>query len=688
MYYEASGSVPAKITEDTIASAFPIGTKFRYTTSAAYVYTVVGYNGDAAIIQGIDGALNIYTVTTWGENMQFFRPDDLVITTNIISITGPTMVTATLREYEIKFENNLIDNKFVLPWHNCYTFKNGVESNRIRDNFNLPYISNGVKASTTLEQEYKEEHRKYGLIYSGIYNSTSGINNLNQFIAGEKITKDVNPIYGSIQKLYSRDSDLVALCEDKILRIVANKDALFNADGNPQLIATNRVLGQTVPFTGEYGISTNPESFASESYRGYFADKVRGAVIRMSKDGLTPISDAGMKDWFRDNLKGTQRILGSYDDRNDEYNLALNFEQRNITVTATPGSFGPSSGGEKYKGYEKNKVLSFSEKVGGWVSFKSFTDMQQGVSLANKYYTFESGRLFLHHDDNSKRNFFYGVFTPSTLDVILNSDPGAVKVFNTLNYEGSQSRVEKFESERFYIPFQPNTTYNNSEPYNLHSKPGWWVESITTNKEEGYVNEFLEKEGKWFNGISKTINYGEDDIADTADFTFQGIAELESWDYYGKNYPNGLPGKLDLVLRFKTSNLNTSLQVGDLIYARRNEKQLGSDVWEDDVSRDDLEGYDDLMGRLVRIEHDVDKNNNNLDPNEFELYVSQEMFPGQTKPFFTPATPKEKLFIMFSKYNQTLGDVIGYYASVKLVNDSQEKAEIFSVGSEVIINSK
>ena len=121
-----------------------------------------------------------------------------------------------------------------------------------------------MKASTTLEQEYKEEHRKYGLIYSGIYNSTSGINNLNQFIAAEKITKDVNPIYGSIQKLYSRDSDLVTLCEDKILKIVANKDALFNADGNPQLIATDRVLGQTIPFSGEFGISTDPESFASE----------------------------------------------------------------------------------------------------------------------------------------------------------------------------------------------------------------------------------------------------------------------------------------------------------------------------------------------------------------------------------------------------------------------------------------
>ena len=29
----------------------------------------------------------------------------------------------------------------------------------------------------------------------------------------------------------------------------------------------------------------------------------RGAVLRLSMDGLTPISDAGMHDYFRDNLK-------------------------------------------------------------------------------------------------------------------------------------------------------------------------------------------------------------------------------------------------------------------------------------------------------------------------------------------------------------------------------------------------
>ena len=38
----------------------------------------------------------------------------------------------------------------------------------------------------------------------------------------DKITKDLNPEYGSIQKLYGRDTDLLAFCEDKVVKILAN----------------------------------------------------------------------------------------------------------------------------------------------------------------------------------------------------------------------------------------------------------------------------------------------------------------------------------------------------------------------------------------------------------------------------------------------------------------------------------
>ena len=210
-----------------------------------------------------------------------------------------------------------------LSWYNCFSFGNGLESNRIQDGFNEMQITNGPVVSSTIDTDYTEEKRTSGLIYSGLYNSNNGINNLNQFITAEKITKDLNPTYGSIQKLYQRRVGLVAFCEDRIVDIVAGKDTLFNADGNPQLVASNKVLGTATPFVGDFGISQNPESFASESYRAYFTDKQRGAVLRLSMDGLTPISDIGMTDWFRDNLITPNELIGTYDEYKKEYNLTL-----------------------------------------------------------------------------------------------------------------------------------------------------------------------------------------------------------------------------------------------------------------------------------------------------------------------------------------------------------------------------
>ena len=419
-----------------------------------------------------------------------------------------------------------------MSWYNCFSFGNGVESNRIRDDFNQPIIEKGVKVSTVLEENYEEERRSSGLIYSGIYNSDSGVNNLNQFIQAEKITKDLNPSYSSIQKLHSRstaDGDLIAFCEDRVVKILANKDALFNADGNPQLIATDRVLGQAVPYSGEFGISTNPESFASDSYRIYFADKQRGAILRLSRDGLTPISEYGMSDYFKDTLRFSQKIIGSFDDKKGEYNLTM-----------------PHVG----------QTISFKERENGWSSFKSFLP-EQGLSMSNNYYTFKYSLPYQHHveEDISRnpveRNTFYNTYTPSHVDVLLNDSPGSIKSYKTLNYEGSQSNV--------------NLEATNIETgyYNLKNKDGWSVSSVETGgfdyetKQLGLVSEFIEKEGKWFNFIKgKNVDSAVD--LKTKEFSFQGVGRVSEFKIDDTKY-QPIQGCMDP----RATNYNPNATVDD-----------------------------------------------------------------------------------------------------------------------------
>ena len=368
-----------------------------------------------------------------------------------------------------------------------------MESDRIRDDFNAPQIDNGIKVSSTFTG-YKKEDKSSGMIYSGLYNSTSGVNDLNEFNMAEKITKDLNPAYGSIQALKTRDTDIVVLTEDKVLKVLANKDALYNADGNPQLTATNRVLGTATPFSGDYGISKNPESLAWDQFRIYFADMQRGAVLRLSMDGLTPISNVGMKTWFRDNLKQRNLLLGTFDTVNGEYNLTMKKELPNDNPFI-------------------DKTISFNEGSKGWVSFKSFIP-QSGKSVSGKYLTAKNSEIYEHYKSrdqygNTKPyNSFYTYGSAnSSITVMFNANPGDIKSFKTMNYEGSQARiVENTEDEQYY---------------NLTSERGWWVPRIFTDLDHGQVPEFINKENKWFNRISGILtnqyNLDEDE------FTVQGI---------------------------------------------------------------------------------------------------------------------------------------------------------------------
>jgi hypothetical protein len=125
---------------------------------------------------------------------------------------------------------------------------------------------------------------------------------LQLFSTAEEITRSVDPANGSIQKLYAENTNLIIFQENKVNGALIDKDAIYSAEGSSLTTTANVVIGQITPYAGEYGISQNPESFAKYGFRKYFTDVYRGSVLRLSRDGLTEISNYGMSDYFRDNL--------------------------------------------------------------------------------------------------------------------------------------------------------------------------------------------------------------------------------------------------------------------------------------------------------------------------------------------------------------------------------------------------
>ena len=339
-----------------------------------------------------------------------------------------------------------------------------LEEARIRGGYNNTITDLGVKAHI-VEDNPNNQNRFNTMIYSGVFNSRTGINQTNEFSVGEDITRSVDPAKGSIQKLYAEDTNLIIFQEDKINRALIDKDAIYSAEGNPAVTSSNVVIGQIVPYQGEYGISTDPTSFAIYGYRKYFTDRKRGCVLRLSSAGeIIEISGYGMHDFFRDNLTSTAvtKVVGGWDMHTKNYILSIQ----------TASSY---------------NTLSFDESVQGWTSRLTYKPSWI-FSLSSTFFTTNTGKLYQHYGSANYCEF-YDVVSDSTVTVVLNSQPSTVKVFQTINYEGSGDwTVSSLTASSGDVALVPVSKYILPT-------------SLTDFSNELFTNSFKRKENKYFANI-------------------------------------------------------------------------------------------------------------------------------------------------------------------------------------------
>ena len=208
---------------------------------------------------------------------------------------------------------------------NAITFGNGMESSIIEDDWNGPELLPSPRASAAIDT-YEEMQLDNGLTYSGVFNESTSTNNLNEFNLSLANFKIIEKEYGPIQKLYARDNDLIIFQEDKVSKVLFEKNVLSDAAGGGSISSIKEVLGTQVPYNAEYGISNNPESFAKWGGDIFFTDQKRGAVLNLTQSGIKVASSYGMKNWFRDlfdDYPSTQK-LGAFDPYEFKYVLASN----------------------------------------------------------------------------------------------------------------------------------------------------------------------------------------------------------------------------------------------------------------------------------------------------------------------------------------------------------------------------
>lgn len=351
-----------------------------------------------------------------------------------------------------------------LDYFNSFGWYNGFESNRIGDNFNDKMMILDTKPLAPIDN-YQEITRIGSLTYSGVYEGTTQVNRVNEFNLATTNYKDMDTKYGSIQKLYSLDTDLLVFQELKTLRVMYSKSVLYTADGQGTLIQSSEVLGQEVGFTGEYGIGLYPESFAIKGNRIYHINGDRSSLLRLSTDGYTEISEVGMKDYFR-TLASQTKFVGGYDEYNDEYLI-------NVAPDSSP------------------LTLSFVESIG----FPAFYEYQpEGIlSVNGRMYSFNAGDIWLH-DSNTTRNNFYGVQRTASIQTVLNDVPTDVKHWKSLNIESDIV----------------------------------WSATLVTNFGGGTIasTEFEEKEGEWYAYIRQNETIVP--LSDRSMSRYQGLGNIVS----------------------------------------------------------------------------------------------------------------------------------------------------------------
>ena len=314
-----------EVGNDTSPFIYPTNGVIRSNNGALYLKIHNELNGNGQHRSYLDGKVNI----TANNGLIIFETEEAKeVNEEIYYETSQTFeIVNGFHQGNLQDQTNLDSAIIDLDFFNCFSQGNGAESYIVKDGFNKPYLNIDTRPSAVLIEQYRSIRRKTDLIFSEPFVEFSNINGLNSFITATVNYKELDKQFGSIQKLFSRDNDVLVLKEQKASKVMFEKDVLFNADGSSNVTSNSRVLGPEVPYLGDNGIGKNPESFAENDFQIYYANPKQGSIVRLSIDGATEIV-TGMIDFFRDlfSVQPNSKKLGGFDPYTKQYTLSVGEE--------------------------------------------------------------------------------------------------------------------------------------------------------------------------------------------------------------------------------------------------------------------------------------------------------------------------------------------------------------------------
>lgn len=269
-----------------------------------------------------------------------------------------------------------------------------------------------------------------------------------------------------------------------------------------------------------------------------------------------------------------------------------------------------------------NYTITYSESLKGWTSFHSY-EPQWMAGLNNDFYTFKGGKVWKHHS-NQTRNNYYGQQYNSVVRTVLNTEPDTVKVFKTIKLKGTGDTA--------------------------------WAAQVVSDLGGGLIpfEGYVKKEGNWYGYIRRT----DGDLSNTF-LSTKGLGVI---------FDTGVDG--DVVSISVVGDVRDGISVKTTTPVPRDNGDL---LFTGVISGENITSLSTKLGQVLSVSYSASTN---------QTEINMVKHPLAAGP---PVVPADGLYLMSAKSSaaESYG-LRGVYMDVTLTNSETDHTELFSISSEVL----
>lgn len=266
------------------------------------------------------------------------------------------------------------------------------------------------------------------------YIINSNVLGINTFYALDEYAMPIENGVGT--RLAPAGKVLVAVHEIETTALYIGEGFVNTTNQNNFLAKTDSVVGDDQKYLGGFG-TLHPQTVVARDGRVYYLDFRKGVVVRRSQDGLTPISDYGVKGLISTlcnthaALGADSRIIGGWDPQYDCYCLSF---------------IKPSDG--------TGTTLYWHERSNGWI-FTSDIRPELFGQLGQQQISFLNGGLWLQTLEANYNNFF-GVQYDRTLDIEFSPLRSLIHIWDAIEVDAEKIYTTDGSNEDVVLLYQKN----------------------------------------------------------------------------------------------------------------------------------------------------------------------------------------------------------------------------------------